>query len=228
MLIAKLTISYDRGVVRNDVSDVKEALNLTNAELPLDGAPAAKVEPEKKLLRGLGTSFKSAEDMDLVKQRDFAARNIYTAFRQRFIAAPIDGLYFVENHGEAKAFISGLEVRHDMQVRVSEFELNAPNDLEQAEINAWAKRIKNQLSSISLGRSKDADEDGLGALLALAKCPVLKKETATKIKNMVGDLRSSKITRVELKRKIETLDVQLETATLAPRRAPTLSPAEVA
>lgn len=223
MLIAKLTISYDRGVTRNDVSDVKEALNLTNAELPLVDATAPKTEPEKILLRGLGTRFKSAEDMDLVKQRDFAARAIYVAFRQRFIAAPIDGLYFVERAGEAKAFINGLEgVREDMQVRVSEFELSAPQDLEQAEMAAWAKRIKNQLGAISLGRSKDADEDGLNALLALAKCPVLKKETTLRIKNMVGDLRSQKITRVELKRSIDTLDVQIETQTLAPRRTPSL------
>lgn len=223
MLIAKLTISYDRGVAMNRERDVKEALDLVNAETPAEPKPKTNEDANKPLIRGLGTHYRSAADAELVKQRDFAARGIYNAFRQRFIAAPIDGLYFVEKAGEAKTFVNGLEgVREDMQVRVSEFELSAPQDLEQAEMNAWAKRIKNQLSSISLGRSKDVDEEGLGALLALAKCPVLKKETATRIKNMVGDLRSQKITRVELKRNIEKLDVQLETATLAPRRSPSL------
>lgn len=223
MLIAKLTISYDRGVARNDENDVKESLNLTNAELPLEDAAAPKKPAEKPLLRGLGTHFKSAEDMDLVKQRDFAARNIYTAFRQQFIAAPIEGLYFVERAGQAKAFVAGLEdVREDMQVRVSEFELSAPQDLEQAEMAAWGKRIKNQLASISLGRSKEADEAGLSALLALAKCPVLQKGTRVKINAMVNDLRTQKITRVELKRSLDKLDVQVETSTLAPRRTPSL------
>lgn len=215
MLIAKLTISYDRGVALNKPED------LMDGEAP-KGLVAGRgyKTADGKIVRGIGSHFRSEAEAELVKQRDINARAIYNAFRSKFMAAPIEGLYFVEKPGEAKAFVAGLEVRDDMRVYVSEFELSAPQDLEQAEMASWGKRIKNQLSSISLGRNKEADEDGLNALLSLAGCPMLKKETGDRIRELVEGVRTAKITRVEIKRHIEKLNVQVDTTTLAPRRAP--------
>lgn len=225
MLIAKLTISYDRGTALNKQQDLVDGV--ASPEQVRQIASRGHKTADGKVLRGLGSHFRSEADADLVKQRDFAAREIYTAFRSKFIAAPIEGLYFVPKQGEAKKFISGLQVRDDMQVRVSEFELSAPSDLEQAEMAAWAQRIKNQLSSISLGRSKEADAAGLEALVSLAGCPVLQKGTADRIRELVSMVKDGRIERVEIKRHLEKLNVQVETSTLAPRRAPKIV-AEVA
>ena len=73
---------------------------------------------------------------------------------------------------------------------------------------------------VSLGRTKEADEDGLRALETLASCPVLKSETGTRIKELVAALRVGTLTRVELTRNLETLDVQIEQSPLQlqPRR----------
>ncbi len=160
--------------------------------------------------------------MELVKEKDADANRIRTEFRKRFLATPIDGLYVVPKPGMARGFIDGLGHRDDINVRVTEFELASPNGLDGGELTEWANRIKNQLSGVSLGRSKEADEDGLRALETLARCPVLKPETGTRIKELVAALRAEKITRIELKRNLQTLDVQIEQAPLAPRRTPTL------
>ncbi len=219
MLIAKLTIGYDRGLALNDATD------LVNATAGVGvGVVAHKgyTTVDGKVIRGLGTHYRSDADMILVKEKDADANRIRTEFRKRFLATPIDGLYVVAKPGMARAFVSELGHRDDINVRVTEFELASPNGLDGGELTEWANRIKNQLSSVSLGRSKEADEDGLRALETLASCPVLKPETGTRIKELVAALRSEKITRVELKRNLQTLDVQIEQAPLAPRRTPTL------
>lgn len=222
MLIAKLTISYDRGVSLNKPDDLKvadaEGIK-TAAVIAGRGAKTA----DGKVLRGLGSHFRSEAEAELVKLRDLCAREVYTAFRQKFMAAPIEGLYFVPTKGEAKAFVRGLEVRSDIRVSVSEFELTAPSDLEQAELASWSHRIKNQLSAISLGRSKEADEAGLAALVSLSSCPILSKETGTRIRELVEGVRSQKITRVEIKRHLEKLNVNVNAETLAPRRTPKIA-----
>ncbi len=224
MLIAKLTISYDRGVSLNKPGDLKvaDAEGITTAAVI---AGRGTKTADGKVLRGLGSHFRSEAEAELVKLRDFAAREIYTAFRQKFMAAPIEGLYFVPTKGEAKSFIRGLDVRSDMRVSVSEFELTAPSDLEQAEMAAWAHRIKNQLSSISLGRSKEADAAGLDALVSLASCPVLQKGTGDRIRELVSMVRDGRMERVEIKRHLEKLNVSVNAETLAPRRAPKIEAA---
>ncbi len=219
MLIAKLTISYDRGVSLNKPDDLVAENDGTKASAALVAGRGHKTA-DGKVLRGLGSHFRSEAEAELVKQRDFAAREIYNAFRKTFLASPVEGLYFVPNKGEAKAFIAKLDVRSDMRVRVSEFELTAPSDLEQAEMAEWGKRIKNQLSSISLGRSKEADAAGLDALVSLASCPMLQKATGDRIRELVSMVRDGRLERVEIKRHLEKLNVSVNTDTLAPRRAP--------
>lgn len=219
MLIAKLTIGYDRGLALNDENDLKAGEGAQQALIAHKGFRTA----DGKVIRGLGTHYRSDADMELVKERDADANRIRTEFRKRFLATPIDGLYVVPSRGIARGFITGLGHRDDINVRVTEFELASPDGLDGGELTEWANRIKNQLSSVSLGRSKEADEDGLRALETLAGCPVLKKETGTRIKELVAALRAEKITRVELKRNLQTLDVQIEQGPLlSPRRAPSL------
>lgn len=222
MLIAKLTISYDRGTALNKPDDLVASDTKPTPQAVNMVAGRGHKTADGKVLRGLGSHFRSEADAELVKERDFAAREIYTAFRKTFLAAPIEGLYFVPVRGEAKRFINGLDVRSDMRVSVSEFELTAPSDLEQQELADWSKRIKNQLSSISLGRNKEADAAGLDALVSLSSCPMLQKETGIRIRELVALVRNSKMERVELKRSLDKLDVQVETSVLAPRRTPKL------
>ncbi len=219
MLIAKLTISYDRGVSLNKQEDLVAENDGTRASKALIAGRGHKTA-DGKVLRGLGSHFRSEAEAELVKQRDFAAREIYTAFRKTFLAAPIEGLYFVPAKGQAKEFIRKLEVRDDMRVSVSEFELTAPSDLEQAEMADWGKRIKNQLSSISLGRSKEADAAGLDALVSLAGCPMLNKATGDRIRELVSMVKDGRLERVEMKRSLDKLNVSVNTETLSPRRTP--------
>lgn len=218
MLIAKLTIGYDRGLALNDENDLKAGDG--PATIAFKGYKTA----DGKVIRGLGTHYRSDADMELVKARDQDANRIRSEFRKRFLATPIDGLYVVPQPGVARRFIQELGHREDINVRVTEFELASPNGLDGGELTEWANRIKKQLSGVSLGRTKEADEDGLRALETLASCPVLKSETGTRIKELVAALRSGNITRVELKRNLETLDVQIEQSPLQlqPRRTPKL------
>lgn len=219
MLIAKLAISYDRGVSLNKPQDLLLPDDTPGPKNPTVAARGHKTS-DGKVLRGLGSHFRSEAEAELVKQRDFAAREIYSAFRKTFLAAPIEGLYFVPKKGDAKSFIRGLDVRSDMRVTVSEFELTAPSDLEQQEMADWGRRIKNQLSSISLGRSKEADAAGLEALVSLAGCPMLQKATGDRIRELVSMVKDGRLERVEMKRSLDKLNVSVNTDTLSPRRAP--------
>ena len=222
MLIAKLTISYDRGVALNKPADL-----IASDLKPSDQATGIVAERgsktyDGKILRGLGSHFRSEADAQLVGERDKEARRIYRAFRERFLSTPIDGLYAVPGKGLAKKFLDGLDVRVDLRVRVSEFEITTNGDMDAAEISEWSKRIKNQLSSISLGRSKEIDENGLDALLTLSSCPLIGRETAKAVKELVEGVRIQKINRVELRRSLETMTVEIDTAQLKPRAMPKL------
>lgn len=210
MRIAKLTIGYDRGVKQNDERDL-ETKNGRGTTLA-DGS----------IIRGLGTKFRSQADKDLVAERDKAARVVYQAFRERFLSVNIDGLYAVPEAGVAKKYAESLVTRDDITVRVVEFDISTSGDLDAAEVKEWSDRIRRQLSQVQLGRKAETDEEGLRSLEYLASCPLLAKSTGARIKSLVEMLRSSKITRVELKRHLETLPVELDQAPLAPRRVPVL------
>lgn len=218
MLIAKLTISFDRGLAHNDTRDLKPEDAPEGFKIAGRGDKTA----DGKVIRGLGTHFRSEEDAILVAEREKEARRVYNEFRSRFLATPIDGLYVVPKPGIAKAFVESLGVRPDIAVRVTEFRLESPGGLDGAELGEWATRIKRQLSGVSLGRSKEADAEGLRALETLASCPVLTPSTASRIKELVAMVRENRLTRLEIKRKIETMDVEIETKVLAPRQTPAL------
>ena len=219
MLIAQLTISYDRGLAHNDERDLSADTTL-GANIAGRGFKTA----DGKIIRGLGTHFKSESDRDLVKAKDQEAARIRTEFRKRFIAMPIDGCFIVPRAGIAKGFISDLGHRDDIKVYVTEYNVECPAGIDDSRLAMWSERIKNQLSSVSLGRSKEADEEGLRALETLAECPVIKPSTCNRIKELVAMVRDSKIERVELKRSLETLDVEIAGEALSPRRMPALVP----
>lgn len=217
MQIAKLTISYERGLHRNDERD----LSAEGKTLGLLGR--GDKTADGKVIRGVGTHYENEAVAALVKERDADARRIYSEFRGRFLATPLEGVYVISKRGEAKDFVSNIEHRDDIRVYVTEFELTAPAELNADELRAWGVKIQRQLASVSLGRTAEADEDGLRALESLAGCPVLKKSTGDRIKELVADLRASKLTRIELKRGLEKLNVEIEQAPLAqlaPRRTP--------
>ncbi len=212
MLIAKLTISYDRGLARNAAQDLGDGIR-TRGQTTEDG----------KVIRGLGTHFRSKEDADLVALRDREASRIRQAFRERFVVTPIDGVYHVSEKGQAQAFLQTMDIQHGIKVQVSEFTLTSEGEMNNQELLEWAKRIKRQLQAVQLGRKKEIDAEGLAALETLASCPVLSKKTGTAIRDMVGLVRAEKIDRVELRRRIETLPVEIEQASLSPKRSPVLA-----
>lgn len=208
MIIAKLSISYDRGLKRNNQDDL--------------GIEKLEKHPESgKVICGLGMHYVNADIRTVVKQRDKIASEVRESFNSTFLRSPLDGVYMMPERGAAQTHLDSILIRPDMEVRVTEFELTSDSGLDSREMEEWSKRVKKQLSAISLGRKKDADEQGLRALTTLADCPLVAKRTATKIKELVELLKTDKITRVELKRGIETMDVEIEAGDmLSPRRAP--------
>lgn len=229
MIVAKISISYDRGIARNHAGDLVGANG--NGEAPAQPAPAILGRGEKtadgKVIRGIGSHFKSETVAERVRICDAVAKSIYQSFRERFVASPVDGLYVLPERGAGKAFIQSLAALVDnvglVNARVQEYDLTTDDDLESREVLAWSRKIQNQLAGVQLGRKKEIDENGLDALLALSKCPVLQEGTAKKIRNAVAAVRAQKIDRIELKRRIDNLTVEIDSAPLSIRRIPTVA-----
>lgn len=209
MLIARLKISYDRGIESNRPKDV--GLTVKPVETKDGGS-----------VRGLGTHFVSKEAEVLCKEREKEEARVRKAFRQKFLVTLIDGVFLVPAPGQAKKFIEELDVREDVQVTVAEFNLTV-EQMSAEVVTEWAGRVKRQLSSVSLGRKKEeVDEDGLKALLELSNCPVLTNETSEKIRTLVAAFEAQKLDKIELRRSIEVLEVGIDDQALSPRRSPTL------
>lgn len=210
MLIAKLSIRYERGRSRNDDKD----LGVEKIE---------RQTADGKIIAGLGTHFKSQDDRDAVKLRDKEAARIREEFKKRFPMTPLDGCYTVPERGVAKKFLSGLGIREDVRAHVSEFKLESEG-MDQRELNEWAKRIKNQINTLQYGRKKETDSDALNALEYLSNCPVIAKATGQHIRELVAAVRNEKLTKLDLRRRLDVLDVQVDgDQILSPRRAPALA-----
>jgi hypothetical protein len=196
MIVAKLTISYDRGTVLNKKADL--GAGLQRGDVTANGG----------IVRGLGSHFRSQADMEATQARDKEAKRIYRAFRERFLTTSIDGLYIVPAYGEAEKFIAGLNP-DGVVVRVSEWELTKTTGIDVVELSAWAGKIKNQLTEIGLGRGKKADQEGIEAVKALADCPVLSQETRDAVKNLVALVESAQIDRSVFKSRLENLNIEI-------------------
>jgi hypothetical protein len=198
MIVAKLSISYDRGTSLNNKNDLGVAVK--KGDVTVNGG----------IVRGLGSHFRSHADMLATKERDKEASRIYTAFRAQFMTTTIDGLYIVPEYGAAKKFVDDMGPV-GINVSVAEFELTTPTGLDEPELLSWGTRIKRQLSSVSLGRKKNqVDEAGLKAVEALADCPLLTKETRDAVKNLTGLLRTNTIDRMSFRKRLESLNVKVQ------------------
>lgn len=214
MLIAKLRVSIkDAGILYNNSTD-----------LETDKSRGAVLK-DGKILRGLGTSFRSVEAKERYEKLVSEANAIRVEFGQRFLRTPIESTFVLTRRGEGKEFATKFGGNPDIEVYVTELELGAQESLDEKEMKEWSQRVKEQLKRVPLGRGEEADADGLAALETLAGCPVLSKETADRIRLMVSEVKVGKMNRTDLKRGISLLDVQLDQSPLlAPRPKPELVP----
>lgn len=210
MLIAKLRVSMnDAGILYNN-----------SADLTTDKTRGT-VLPDGKVVRGLGTSFKSAEAKARYDKLVAEANSIRADFGTRFLRTPIQSTFVINKAGEGKEYVKKFQGNPDIEVSVFEFELGAQDNLDAKEMKEWGDRVKEQLRRVPLGRGEEADAEGLSALETLAGCPVLSQETAARVRLMVSEVRVGKMTRTDLKRGIALLDVQLDQSSLlAPRSRP--------
>lgn len=208
MIVGRLHVSFDRGVRRNSAPD-----------LGLEEAPTTT--EDGGLVRGLGSHFRSEEARDNAKRLGKEEARIREAFRRTFVASPIPGIYVLPERGAGRQALVELNVDPAVAAGVTEYELALTEAMPPVEIMEWADRVQRQLADVPLGKSKAAGSEGLVTLATLAKCPVLDDETREEILSLIADAKLEAITRVELKREIEFLDVKLA-APIAPRRVPAI------
>jgi hypothetical protein len=207
MLIAKLRISLrDANIQYNRCT-----------ELGTDKVRGTVLE-DGKVIRGLGTHFANKEAQERYDRLTKESNVIREKFNRQFMRTPIDGTFIITAKGEAKTFIDGLLINPELDVSVIEFELGAPDSLDETEMREWSTRVKNQLTRIPLGRGEEVDTDGLAALETLAGCPVLAQATADNIRAMIAQVRIGKLNRVDFRRSIELLEVSMDQGALSPSR----------
>ena len=210
MLIAKLRISLKDCLITYNSSSELET-DKTRGTVLTDG----------KILRGLGTHFANKEAQERWQRLTTQSNVIREAFNRRFLRTPIESTFVVNKAGEAKEFARKYADNPDIEVSVFEFELGAPDSLDDKEMKEWSDRVKGQLKRVPLGRGEDIDAEGLSALETLAGCPVLAKATSESILKMVAEVRVGKMNRTELKRGISLLQVSMDQSTLVtPRSRP--------
>lgn len=209
MIVARLSISYDRGTRRNSASD-----------LGID----SKTKTEKGgLIRGLGSHFRSEEAKKLANECSKEEQRIRKAFEGAFMASPLPGIFMVNKSGDARALLATLTIRPDMDARVTEFDLSPREALPEADLSAWAERVDKQLKRVSLGKKKAASDEGLAKLEELSACPILADDTRESIRALLAEAKLQTMARVDIKRKLADIDVRIQVGDqLSPRRAPVL------
>jgi hypothetical protein len=207
MLIAKLRISLRDANIQYNRS----------SELGTDKARGTVLE-DGKVIRGLGTHFANKESQERYDRLTKESNVIRDKFNRQFVRSPIEGVFIIAEKGEAKKYVEGLTINPELDIMVTEFEIGAPDSLDETEMREWSKRVKAQLTRVPLGRGDKLDDDGLKALETLAGCPVISKETADSIRRMVAEVRVGQMDKVDFKRGIELLNVEMDQTTLAPNR----------
>jgi hypothetical protein len=210
MLIAKLRINLkDCGIQYNNAAELETSKT------------RGTVLSYGKIVRGLGTHFASQEAKERFDRLTSESNVIRGKFNRRFLRTPIESTFVIGKRGEAKEFAAQFNTNPDITVSVFEFELGSANgELDEKEMKEWSERVKAQLKQVPLGRGEEADLEGLSALETLASCPVLAKETADRIRLMVAEVRVGKMTRTDLRRGIQLLDVEMDQTSLVPRSRP--------
>jgi hypothetical protein len=203
--IAKLRISLkDAGIQYNSATELETKVG--RGSVLVDG----------KVVRGLGTHFASKEAQDRYNKLTARSNAIRDQFNSRFARFLFDGTYVVKP-GEGKEFAAQF-VGDQPDITVDVFEYDVTGDPDERELSVWSGRIKEQFKRAKLGRGEDVDEEGLKALETLAGCPILAAATRDRVLEMVGQVRAGKIDRVELKRGIGLLEVQVDNESLSVRR----------
>jgi hypothetical protein len=211
MLIAKLTVSInDAGIAYNSATELEAKHQ------------AGDVLEDGKVVRGLGTHFASKEAKERYDKLTAEGNAIRVKFANRFLRTPIEATFIISKPGEAREFAAQFASNPDIVVRVFEFELGSVGgNLDEMEMKEWSRRVKEQLKRVPLGRSEEADEEGLDALETLASCPVLARETAERLMKMVNEARVGTLKRADLKRNVALLDVSMDQTSLEiPRSVP--------
>jgi hypothetical protein len=210
LTIGSLAISYDRGRARNNAKDVG-----------LDETP--RFTEDGLEVCGLGTHWKMGQ-AELVKARNTEAMRIRTAFDRAFLKAPIKGTYILPERGAGRRFLNELDppVAWDVTCSVSEYRLEVMVQA-PAEVRAWASRVTEQLSKVPLGRGEDAGQGGLALLEKLAACPVIADTSRKALTDLISDAKLAKVNRVDFKRRLAKLQVDVSAPAVEPRR-PTRAP----
>lgn len=216
MLIAKLTISFDRGIVSNKPDDVGLAKDV-------------QTTPTGGIVRGLGTHYVSEEAKERAEECEAAERAVRTAFNRTFAGTPFAGAYIVPSRAEANALLSNTGIDPRISVRLSFFDLNPSGPLPQGEVDEWVKRIRNQLEAAPLGRAEEAGAAGLAVVERLAECPIIEKGTRDALLALVHDAKLEKVKRLDFKRRISELKIDLKVGPVqAPRRVRAVKPSPAA
>ena len=219
MIVGRLCISYDRGLKRNKAEDV----GLTVApEKTTDGG----------VVRGLGTHFKSEEDMERVKECEKVEYQIRKSVKERFLTSPLPGLFVLPSRNAGATLLNQLswelqeEIRRlQIECRFVVYTLSTTDDVPSAEIREWEDRIKKQLKVAPLGRAKEAKAEGLQILRRLANCPILSTETRENLISMIEDARLGVTDRIEFKRQIEEVEITVDVGSVVePRRPAPVTP----
>ena len=214
MIVGRLCITYPRGLKSNKAKDVGLSSVPTNTE---DGG----------VVRGLGTHFTSEEAKERVKDCEKYEYQIRSTFKENFVSAPIPSMFILPDRYAGEQCLNritraiGSELRGlAISCRVVTYDLGIIDELPSAEVQEWKDRIKRQLTLAPLGRAKDAKASGLGILESLASCPVLAEETRTSLNDLIGLARLGTLDRLDFKRQIELIDVEVDVGpVVAPRRA---------
>lgn len=209
MLIAKLRIS---------LRDVHIRYN-SKLELSTEKDRGTVLE-DGKVVRGLGTHFENIAMMERYNKLTKESNAVRESFNRQFLRTPIEGTFIIANKGEAKRFVEEQQINPELDVSVIEFELGATNEgLDEAEMREWGKRVKAQLARVPLGRGEKLDDDGIKALETLIGCPMLSRETANSIASMIAQLKVGQMDKIDFRRSLEMLEVNMDQTELRPERA---------
>ena len=205
MIVGRLHVSFDRGTKTNQAPD-----------LGLDERPVETADGG--LVRGLGTHFRDEGARDTAKRLGKEEGRVREAFRRRFLSSPIPGIYILPESGAGNALLGSLGIDPGVSALVAEYELSLSNEMPPIVIMEWADRVKRQLLDVPLGKASDQGAEGLATLKGLADCPALDESTRDELKKLIAITKLGAISRVELKREIEFVEIKLA-APLTPRRA---------
>ncbi len=194
MIVGRLSVSFDRGVSTNKAPD-----------LGLEQAPDRT--EDGKLVRGLGTHYRSDEAKATAKELAKQEGQIREAFRRAFLSSSIPGFYVLPESGAGRELLSKLTFDARINAHVSEYQIALNDRLPPVEITEWASRVKRQLTDVPLGKSTDPAAEGLVTLESLAMCPALDDETSETLLGLIADAKLQAITRVELRREIKAMKV---------------------